>query len=250
MKIIISPAKKMKLETYLAGTTSPSLLAYSNMLVDFLKTLSIDEIANSFKIKGKLLNETVDLINNLDLSKNLSPAILSYDGIQYKYMGVNVFTESQFDYINSHLYILSGLYGVLKPFDEITRYRLEMQAEFKGKQISDLYSFWGDKLYKEVFKNDDTVLNLASLEYSKTIKPYIKDNQRFIDVFFYEKDKDKLIEKGVYAKMMRGTMIKWLSENNIDDIEKIKGFSESNYIYSNEYSTNNKLVFIREKENN
>ena len=247
MKIIISPAKKMKAETYLEGKINPILKDKSYTLVKFLKSLTIDEISSSFKIKGKLLNETIDLIDHLDLDHDLHPAIFSYDGIQYKYMGANIFSNDELDYVNNHLFILSGLYGVLRPLDSITRYRLEMQAQFKGKEIEDLYKYWNKDIYNVVYQDDDTVLNLASLEYSKTIKPYINDSQKFVDVFFYELENNKLVEKGVYAKMMRGTMVKWLAQNKIDTIEEVKNFEEDGYKYSLEHSTNNKLVFIRQE---
>ena len=146
MKIIISPAKKMKQTNSSRILSTPSFKEDALIMSNFLKTLSKDEIAKSFKIKGKLLDETMDLISNFDIEKEGYPALLTYDGIQYKYMDAKSLNDEQLDFLNDKLRILSGLYGVLCPFDAINFYRLEMQAEFKGKEIPSVYNFWANKI--------------------------------------------------------------------------------------------------------
>ena len=228
--------------------STPSFKEDALVISNFLKTLSEDEIAKSFKIKGKLLSETMDLISNFDINNLGHPALLTYDGIQYKYMDPKTLSSDELDFLNEKLVILSGLYGVLKPFDAINFYRLEMQAEFKGKEISSVYNFWANKIHMKVYQDEDTILNLASLEYSKTLKTYLTSNQRLIDVYFYELENGKLVEKGVYAKMMRGLMVRYIAQNKINDIESLKNFHEFSFTFSKENSTDNKLVFIRKKE--
>ena len=107
----------------------------------------------------------------MNLNRNLSAAILSYEGLVFKHMAPMVFTEEMYAYVNDHLRILSGFYGILKPFDGITPYRLEMQAELSVAGSKNLYDFWGDKLYRELSKEkDQLIINLASEEYSKIIE--------------------------------------------------------------------------------
>ena len=248
MKIIISPAKKMKVANAPRILSAPSFKEDALVMSNFLKTLSVDEIAKSFKIKGKLLSETMELISNFNIDNPGYPALLTYDGIQYKYLDARTLTSGQLDFLNEKLVILSGLYGVLKPFDAINFYRLEMQAEFKGKEISSVYNFWANKIHMKVYQDENVILNLASLEYSKTLKTYLRDNQKLIDVFFYDLEGGKLVEKGVYAKMMRGLMVRYIAINMIDDIESLKDFHEFSFKFSKENSTGEKLVYIRQKE--
>lgn len=87
---------------------------------------------------------------DIDLHRNLTPALIAYDGIQYTYMAPAVFEDGQFDYVQEHLRILSGFYGVVKPMDGVVSYRLEMQAKARVAGYRNLYDFWADDLYREV----------------------------------------------------------------------------------------------------
>lgn len=98
----------------------------------------------------------------MDLTRNLTPAILSYEGIAYQYMAPSVFEDGEFDYVQENLRILSAFYGVVKPLDGVTPYRLEMQAKAKVNGTKDLYEYWGDKIYREVSDEDRVIINLAS----------------------------------------------------------------------------------------
>ena len=110
----------------------------------------------------------------MDLQSSLTPALLAYDGIQYTYMAPAVFEDGQFDYVQEHLRILSGFYGVVKPMDGVVPYRLEMQAKAVVDEYKNLYDFWGDDLYREVMDESRILVNLASKEYSKCIEKYLK----------------------------------------------------------------------------
>ncbi|MGL4949287.1 MAG: peroxide stress protein YaaA [Anaeroplasmataceae bacterium] len=241
MKIIISPAKKMRSCDFYKPKSTPIFINESNELLDVLKNLDLDSLKQSMNLKDKLGLETFNLYKNIDTS-NIDPAILSYDGIMYKYMGIDVFNNNEFKYIEDNLYIISGLFGLLKPFDGIYKYRLEFNTKINN---IDLYEFWSDKIYKELFKDSDIVINLASNEYSKTIRKYLKPNNKFIDIKFYEKDNDKLIEKGVYVKIARGEMIKYLASNNINDLEGIKNFNYQEYQFDNSLSNDMNIIFVR-----
>lgn len=134
MKIIISPAKKMMYEDTISHKQLPVFLDRTELLMKYLKSLTYDELKKLLLCNDEIAALNYERYANMDLRKNLTPAILSYDGIQYKYMAPQVFDDSYFDYIEKHLRILSGFYGVLSPFDGITPYRLECRRVLK--QIS------------------------------------------------------------------------------------------------------------------
>ena len=245
MKIIISTAKKMEICNYdILSESTPCFIEKTQILYEVLRNLSYEDL--------KLLlscNDDIALLNferyaHMNLKKNLTPAILSYNGIQYKYMAPNVFNNNEFDYLKKHLRILSGFYGILNPFDGVVPYRLEMQAKLKFDNYKNLYNFWGDSIYKELTKNDNIILNLASKEYSKTVEKYLTSKDLFITCIFGTLKDSKIKIKATEAKMARGLMVRYLAENQIENVEKIKNFSELNFSYSEEYSTEKEFVFL------
>ena len=181
----------------------------------------------------------------MNLSKNLSPALLSYDGIQYKYMAPHVFEENHFSYIENNLRILSGFYGILKPFDGIVPHRLEMQAKLNIENNKDLYHFWGKDIYNELTKEDNIIINLTSKEYRKCIEKYLTKSIKFISCIFGEISDGKIIEKGVHVKMARGEMVRFMAENNITAPEEIKNFNRLGYKYNKNLSDDKKYVFLK-----
>ena len=110
----------------------------------------------------------------------IAPAVTAYEGIQYRYMAPGVMETVHLDYLRGHLRILSGFYGLLRPFDGVIPYRLEMQAQLKVDGCLDLYRFWGDRLARQLALETDCVLNLASKEYSKAVEPHLSENVRFL----------------------------------------------------------------------
>lgn len=123
-----------------------------------------------------------------------------YDGIQYTYMAPIVFEDGHYDYVQEHLRILSGFYGVVKPMDGVVPYRLEMQAKAAVDGCKNLYDFWGDDLYREVVDDSHILIGLASKEYSKCIEKYLQPEDRYITCVFGEPEGEKIVQKGVYCK--------------------------------------------------
>lgn len=246
MNIIISPAKKMNVcNDDLVPKSSPCSIEKTELLYNYLKALSYEDLKKILCCNDDIASLNFDRYSTMDLSSNLTPAILAYDGIQYKYMSPNSFTDEEFDYVNNHLKILSGFYGVLKPFDGVVPYRLEMQAKLKYKNYKNLYDFWGDSLYKEVTKDSNVILNLASKEYSKAIEKYLTSDDRFVTCIFGTMNDSKIKVKATEAKMARGLMTRYLAQNNINDIEDVKNFSDLSFTYSEEHSTPNEFVFLK-----
>ena len=246
MKIILSPAKKMNTDTdTLAHDGLPVFLDQTEEILKWLRTQSQDELQNLWGCNNKIAEQNCKRVKEMDLKKNLTPAILSYEGIAYQYMAPTVFENSSFDYVQEHLRILSGFYGVLKPMDGVTPYRLEMQAKASIQGKRDLYDLWGSRLYDEVIDESRVIINLASKEYSKCIEKYLKKDDTYITITFGEMVKGKLVTKGTYAKMARGEMVRFMAENQIEDPEEIKIFDRLGYVYRDDLSGDTEIVFER-----
>ena len=174
MKIILSPAKKMKIDLdSLAPLGLPEFIRQAADILDWLKGQSREELKNLWKCNDRIAGQNFERIAHMDLKSRLTPAILSYEGIAYQYMAPAVFETGQYDYVQKHLRILSAFYGVLRPMDGVTPYRLEMQAKASIGGHKDLYELWGSRLYEAVRDDSGLILNLASREYSKCNEKYL-----------------------------------------------------------------------------
>lgn len=246
MKIIISPAKQMRqdLES-MPPVGLPVFLEESKELLTKLQSMSLPELQALWCCNDELAELNYKRLHNVVLENALTSAIESYDGIQYKYMAPSIFENGEFSYVQEHLRILSGFYGVVKPLDGVVPYRLEMQAKLSMGKCKNLYSFWQDKLYHEVMGEDHVLINLASKEYSKAIEKYLQPDDVYITCVFAELSKGKLVQKGVYAKMARGEMVRFMAERNIQIPEKIKDFNYLNYSFSEEHSSAKEYVFLK-----
>ena len=250
MRIIMSPTKKMRIDDSLTFPLStPVYLEKTKVLMDYLKEKSLDELQGLFECNEKIAMQNYMRFQEMDLEKQSSVALLSYDGIAFQYMAPQIFTQEYFEYVNQHLRIISAFYGVLKPFDAITPYRLEMQTKLSAPFAKTLYEYWESDLYNEVIDDSHLILNLASNEYSKSIKPYLKDSDIWIDVVFGELKNNKIVEKGVYVKMARGEMVRYMAENKIEDVREIRNFNRLGFVYNKDLSTEYKYVFIKENQN-
>ena len=248
MKIIISPAKKMNIDNdSLVHQDLPVFLNRTELLCKRLKNMSYDELKALWKCNDKIATVNVERLQYMDLRRNLTPAILAYEGIQYQYMAPSVFTDDEFSYIQDHLRILSGFYGVLRPFDGVVPYRLEMQTKLTMDEAKDLYAFWGDSIAKYLFAETDCIINLASKEYSLCVSKHLPETVHFITCVFGEMKDGKIIEKGTICKMARGEMVRYMAENHIEEPEKIKMFSRLNYKYSEEHSDDCTYIFLLQK---
>lgn len=243
MKIVLSPAKKMIVHnddfTY---RQKPQYEQEAKQLYNLLKDLSFEELKEVYQCSNRLVRENQERLKHFSFTQNLSPAVFSYVGLAYQHLSADVMTETQLEYIEKHLRILSGFYGILRPFDGISPYRLEMQSTIQGK---DLYSFWGRKLYDALMDEDHTIVNLASKEYSKCIEPYLEEKDHYLTIVFGELQKGKVIQKGTMAKIARGNMVYWMSENQIEKVEDIKKFSIQ-YTYTENLSNANEYVFLKD----
>lgn len=246
MRIIISPAKKMNVDTdSLPWQGLPLFLEKTEQLYQAMRALSYDTLKKIWKCNDQLAQLNVERLQQMDLHNNLTPAILSYEGIQYRYMSPGIFTEQQLTYVQEHLRILSGFYGLLRPFDGVTPYRLEMQAKLPAAGKKDIYTFWGDQLAKALFAETDCIVNLASKEYSTCISRYLPESIRFVTCVFGEEKNGKVVEKATMCKMARGEMVRYMAEHEVRKPEEIRAFDRLQFTFSPERSDASTYVFLK-----
>ncbi|MCD2492654.1 peroxide stress protein YaaA [Lacrimispora sp. NSJ-141] len=257
MKIMISPAKKMKEDMdSLEICGCPVFLEEADILRRYMRSLSFQEAKKLWCCNDKIAELNYRRFQTMDLKRRLTPALLAYEGIQYQYMAPAVFESESWKYIQERLRILSGFYGVLKPLDGVVPYRLEMQARAEVSGKKNLYEFWGRKLFEEVSKETDLILNLASREYSRCITEYLAEGSRIsgrsgrirvLTCRFGEGRGNRIVETGTQVKMARGEMVRFLAENQVENPEEMKGFDGLGYHFSREMSEEDCYVFLKGK---
>lgn len=182
MKIIISPAKQMKVDTdTLESATIPEFISRAEVLKEWIRGLSYAEQKNMWACNDKITKENSERFRTMDLGTALTPALLSFDGIQYTYMAPAVFEDGQYDYVQEHLRILSGFYGVLNPMDGVVPYRLEIQAKVDVAGCRNLYDFWGDSLYREIRKENHHGGNFSDHFKAKHEKVFRQNTRERLD---------------------------------------------------------------------
>lgn len=249
MKLILSPAKLMHAPLN-RSETKPILHKHAKALMSSLKDLSVSELTQLMKLSGPKANETHELLQNWgkkSKQKNTTAAIDAYIGEAFKALDVSSVTPAELRYLQDQLFILSGLYGVLRPLDGIEPYRLEMAQRGIAPNGMSLYAFWREKvekiLRKELIKNEN-ILNLASAEYADLISDKgLRD--RMLTPHFFELQGGQLKAVSVFSKQARGTMARWCATQQIAEPEQIKAFDALGYRFSEAHSSIQDLVFVR-----
>lgn len=248
MKIIISPAKKMRVDTdSLPWETLPRFLPETEELQAVLQTMSAAQLQQLWRCNTAIAELNRRRHHNMNLREKLTPAILAYEGLQYQYLAPGVLEREPLAYIQGQLRILSGFYGILRPFDGVTPYRLEMQAKLSVNGHRDLYRFWGSRLADCLYGETDCILDLASKEYSRAVIPHLPKGIRLVSCCFGEQKDGKLVEKGTLCKMARGEMLRFLAAEGIETPEGAKAFKGLGYEFSAVDSTRERYVFLRTK---
>lgn len=249
LKIIISPAKKMRHSDAMDWEDLPYFIDQATEIRSCLSEFAYSHLKQLWKCNDKIATLNAERIQRMSLKENLTPAILAYEGIQYQYMAPHVFDQNQWDYITNHLNILSGFYGFLKATDGITPYRLEMQAKLQVKGMDNLYDYWNESIYTALKQNCSVIVNLASKEYSKVIEKYLDKDVKMVTCIFGEWSKTngeiKIKTKATDVKMARGEMVRYMAENNVQEIAQLKSFDRLSYSYSQEHSSETHYVFLK-----
>ena len=252
MLVVISPAKKLDEncdKNLVTNFTIPPYLEDSKKIIKSLRKYSTDKLSKLMNISEKisLLNYERYIKWSLPFTKkNAHPALLLFQGDVYKGISVGDFKKEDFIYAQKSLRILSGLYGILKPLDLIQPYRLEMGTQIKIGKHNDLYDFWGDEITKAINedKNSDYLINLASVEYFKSINKE-KLNAKLINITFKEKRNGSYKIIGINAKKARGLMSRYIIKKKISNPMNLKKFKEENYSYNKNLSSDSDWVFTR-----
>ncbi|MFV0450378.1 MAG: peroxide stress protein YaaA [Vibrio sp.] len=257
MLVVVSPAKTLDYESPLPTTrfTQPELTSHSAQLIKTCRTLTPADIADLMKVSDKIAGLNVarfEQWRETFTPDNSRPAIFAFKGDVYTGLAAETLSEDDLDYAQTHLRMLSGLYGLLKPLDLMQPYRLEMGTKLGNERGSNLYQFWGniitDKLNEAIKAQQDNVLiNLASNEYFKAVKPKALDAQVITPVFKDCKNGQyKVIS--FFAKKARGMMARYIIENRIESVKQLQAFDSAGYYFCAAESTATELVFKREEQ--
>lgn len=252
MLIVISPAKTLDFEVapVISEYTQPRFLAQSQQLIDGLKKLSVGDVASLMKLSDKLAGLNMARFQTwatpFDLS-NAKQAVLAFKGDVYTGLDADSLDNAGFEFMQQHLRILSGLYGVLRPLDLMQAYRLEMGTKLSNAKGENLYQFWGDQLRQSVEEelSDGILINLASNEYFKALQVK-KLNARIITPIFKDWKNGQYKIISFYAKKARGLMSRYIIDHRIKQPEKIQQFDSDGYRFSPEMSQGDDWVFIRD----
>lgn len=246
MKIIISPAKKMTNDSdTLSALSQPIFAADAAHLAETLRAMDAKALQKLWQCSDKLTAENLDRLAVFDPAKAQTPALLAYEGLQYQHLAAMVLDRDALAYLQEHLRILSGMYGVLRPFDAVMPYRLEMQAKLSCDGARDLYAYWGGRLYDALDARDGIILNLASEEYARAIRPYCGPNDRMITVRFGEISDGRVKQKGTFAKMARGEMVRFMAEQQIADLSQLVQFDALGLHYEAALSDDKTMTFVK-----
>lgn len=247
MKIIIAPAKIMKIDRDSFPIQSkPQFLDKTRILERFLKSRSNEQLKDLWHASENVTKQSILQLENMNLDERLTPAILAFSGIQYQYMAPDLFTQPALDYIQKNLRILSGFYGMLRPFDGVCPYRLELNTKMVGFRDYSLYHFWGSDIAENLFQEDNIVIDLASKQYTRLVKPYLSQGRQLITVDFQELKNDKWKTVGVHAKMARGEMVRYIAEKQIKNPTDLQDFNDFEFQFEPDVSTKDHYAFRTE----
>ena len=254
MLIVLSPAKSLDYDTPPTTDlhTKPDFIARSAELIEVLKEKSPAQISTLMGISDQLAALNVERYASWSrkfTTKNSKQAVLAFNGDVYEGLNAASLSVKQLDYVQTHVRILSGLYGALRPLDLMQPYRLEMGTRLQNPRGKDLYAFWGEDVTKalnaELAQHKSKVLvNLASEEYFKVIKTKVLDARVISPVFEdWKGGKYKIIS--FYAKRARGLMARYAALKGVNQAEKLKNFDLDGYAFDEAASSEASWVFRR-----
>lgn len=253
MQIIISPAKLMDFskESDKIKPTKPHFLDKTAQLVEVCRELSKKDIQSKMKINPNMARDVHEYYQTFDFkSTPRRAASLAYNGIAYKGLNAHDFTAEDFDFAQEHFNIISGLYGMLRPRDEIKPYRLEMNRKIAPKGYKTLYAFWEDSLNayfsKKLRKDDKTIIHVASNEYGKILNSNkLPSGKRIIEMNFLQHKGSDLKQIIVHTKKARGLISRFIIKNKLTTVEDIKAFDYEDYFFYPKLSNDSQWFFVR-----
>ncbi|MEO9515181.1 MAG: YaaA family protein [Paracoccaceae bacterium] len=252
MLILLSPAKNLN-ESRSAGhgTTTPRFLNQAEELISVMRGWSEAEIADLMKVSPKIAQLNFERFSNWSRQSGKAQAAADmFDGDVYKTLEMATLNDDTRAEASRRLRILSGLYGLLRPTDDVCAYRLEMGRKLPGHPAATLYKFWGTKIAEALVDDaaaaqTETVLNLASDEYASSVNRAALGELRFVSPRF-EEDRNgvrKMISFS--AKRARGAMARWVLETGYENVDDLVSFDVGGYVYDKDASTPERPVFLK-----
>lgn len=257
MFFVLSPAKNLneKAPAPVKEFTQPYLLAEAEILMRQLRELAPQQIAELMHVSDKIALLNVE--RNAEWHTPFTPdnakqAVFMFNGDVYEGIAADTLKPEQIQYLQQHVRLLSGLYGVLRPLDLMQPYRLEMGTAFANTRGKNLYEFWGDiitDLLNDTLTQagSDILINLASQEYFKSVNTQ-KLKARLITPVFKDEKNGKYKIISFYAKRARGLMVRYAAEHNITDPEMLKNFDYEGYAFNAAASNEFEWVFMRKEQ--
>ena len=256
MLTVLSPAKTLDYETasITQSATLPRFMDQSALLVEDARGLDPDGIRALMGVSEQIAHLNHERFMNWQSesnSDNAKQAVLAFKGDVYTGLQAETLSEDDLDFAQTRLRILSGLYGLLRPLDLMQPYRLEMGLKFANQRGKNLYEFWGEQLTDTlnadlVSAKTDVLINLASNEYFKAVKPKLL-NADIITPQFKDLKNGQYKMISFFAKKARGVMARYIIDNRITEPEALKSFSEAGYYYSDAQSQGDQWVFLRDE---
>lgn len=253
--LVISPAKRMDVvEGPPFALTRPSYLTEAQRIASTLRSLGYEGARSVWHCSDAMARPNWERLATMpeDMTREprlLSPATLTYVGIQYQHLAPQVMNEKELMWLTSHLRILSGMYGILRPFDGVTPYRLEMQAKLAVGGCRDLYEFWGERLLDSLLGDGaDVIVNVASQEYAKAVVPWAqRTGAPVVTCVFGEvrASDGHVVQRATEAKAARGAFVRWCAETGVEKVEQLERFSERGYRLNRSRSDAETLTFVR-----
>jgi cytoplasmic iron level regulating protein YaaA (DUF328/UPF0246 family) len=253
MIVVISPSKTLDFSGKSKGEyTIPDFLENSIELLKVLCKLTVSEIAELMDLSEKLAVLNYRRYHDFSIPftlENSRQAIYAFKGDVYEGLDAEAFTQEDIKYAQSHLRIISGLYGLLRPLDLIQPYRLEMGIKLSNQNYKNLYEYWGNKItvkLNELLKTggNNLLVNLASTEYFKVLNPKLF-NARLVTPLFKERKNREYKVIPIFAKKARGLMASYIIKHRVENSDGIKQFREDGYGFNPNLSTETELVFTR-----
>ncbi len=250
MLTLLSPSKSVTEHPLPFKIDETSILfdEITEVLIKEIRSFTKKKLADELQISDSLADLNYRRYQEWDDTKT-KPALWLYSGDVYNGLGAFTLNSDDAAFAQNKLLILSGLYGLVRPFDGIKPYRLEMKIKLKTKLGSDLYKTWSAKLVEHIISSGEkTILLCASSEYAKAISPELPSHVRVVTPRFMQETDDGLKEKGLFAKYARGSLARFVIDNRLDSINGLQNYAVDGFKYSKELSTDNELVYIVPKD--
>lgn len=247
MIAILSPAMNMQpLNRGGIRASSPRFQEQADALAAKLVVFSPFELESLLRCNPQIACRSFLYYQEYAEGKDRLPALFAFDGLAYKNLSPGDFTGDDLAFAQGHMAILSALYGLLRPLDAIAPYRLDFMSRFRpdGKN---LYAYWGDRVCRALYQEENLAINLASGEYEKLIRPHLQPGQRLVDCLFLVLRSGKYRNLATEAKMARGQMMRYIIKNRTNRLEDLWDFDWNGYAFSPIQSDEGKLVFLKER---